>query len=147
MARQIPDLTPHLEPLAEPGEQLLSATWAFVRPPLAKVGYAMGWIGINTFGKQAANRAAKETGAASKVPLHGTMVMGLTDRRLVVWEGNMTFGHVNDLVGSIPRSRIRGMKSIIDSRTLTLELELTDAPSVTVRTPADAEDFVSAWRG
>jgi hypothetical protein len=74
------------------------------------------------------------------------MVLALTDRRLLIWAGNIRFGRVEDFLGSVPRERIRDLEAVTVGRSQQLRVVLTDSDAVTLETPSDAEDMTLEFR-
>lgn len=145
MAKPVPDLTAELAGVSQPGEHLLASTWANVQPPAARVGRYLGIIGAYTISRPIGRRAALAVSSASRVPLDVGMVLALTNRRLLVWSGNVFYGKLGAFLGDVPRSRLTGMEAVADGRQQSLRLVLADAPAVTVGTPTDPEDLVAAF--
>lgn len=123
------------------GERLLASVRAM---PMGLYGGSMGIYAGSVMGaviQSVAVSRAVRSAALSRFPLAGRMVIGLTDRRLLVWRtGGLIGASITRLVGQVPVSRlsridlgsVAGRSTLTfvprDARPVTVEADIRDHP-------------------
>lgn len=135
------DLQQHAASVLAPGERLLASVRAM---PVGPFGGSMGIFAGAAVGALiqavAISRSVKKA-RLSGFPIAGRMAIGLTDRRVVVWQrGGFLGGAITKLVGDVPLTRIARIDGepvpgrskltfvLRDARAVTVEADKRDAP-------------------
>jgi hypothetical protein len=128
-----------------PGEDLLTMTPA-VAP--GRTGGGMSMSGLVVV-KLAADRIAwqRRTEAAARssgFPLAPRMIIGVTDRRLLVWSAGSRW-RVRKYLGEVSRDQItRGTAPTVGAGWRSVLIDLATGPTVTIRVPARTADRLAA---
>jgi ribosomal protein L40E len=133
------DLERHAAGVLAPGEHLLAAVRAM---PIGPFGGSLGIFAGAAVGaivqSVAISRSVKRA-LLSGFPLAGRMAIGITERRILVWNrGGLMGGQITKLLGEVPVTRLSGITiEPVPGRTK-LTFSLRDAQEVTVE--ADRRD-------
>jgi hypothetical protein len=129
------DLERHAARVLAPGERLLEVVRAMpVGPFGGSLGIFSGAV-VGAIVHSVAVSRSVDKAALSRFPLAGRMIIGLTDRRVLVWTRGGAMGNtVAELLGEIPLWRIAGVSAERIPGRCKLTFVLRDARPVTVET-------------
>ncbi len=105
------------------------------------VGGVTGGFATYAFGDPQERRA-------SEIVLTARMSLGLTDRRVIIWERSTLFFNVKGVLGSIPLEDITGMKARKYGNADRLTIDLATGPPLKLDVPRadDAKGFVKSYQ-
>ncbi len=105
------------------------------------VGGVTGGFATYTFGDPQERRA-------SQIELTARMSLGLTDRRVIIWERSTLFFNVKGVLGSIPLEDITGMRARKYGNADRLTIGLATGPALKLDVPRadDAKGFAKRFQ-
>jgi hypothetical protein len=138
-----------------PGETLIAAVRALPSGGIAataisaagvQVGGALGTMAADKLGTKLTKAGEAEAEAAG-FPLAKQMVLGLTDRRLTVWNRSIWTGSPKMIIGAVPIENIACFEGTPGKLKHSLVIGFVDGSSVTVDVPKidGTEAFVGAF--
>ncbi|MEW1860932.1 hypothetical protein OG896_29145 [Streptomyces sp. NBC_00669] len=129
---------------AQLGEKLEAAAYARLNTALSPARMLTP-LGNYLVARPAARSAARKITDATDVPMDAAMVLGITADALHVWKADPMLNQVHEHLGSVPLSRITGLRVEGGRTWQDVRITLDDGNEITLQARGEIHAIASAF--